>query len=70
MASESVSFSVEGMSCQHCVNSIKKSVGAIDGIMNIGVDLKSKKVNVTYNPEKVDVDTIKETIEEQGYDVQ
>lgn len=64
-----VTLSVEGMSCNHCVNSIKNSVGTLNGVTKVEVDLEGKKVNVEYDSEKVEIATIKETIEDQGYDV-
>jgi copper chaperone len=62
-------LNVEGMSCSHCENSIKKSVGGLKGINSIFVDLKGKKVTVEYDSEKVNLDAIKEAIEDQGFDV-
>lgn len=69
MAKETKTLNVEGMSCSHCENAVKKSVGALNGVDNVAVDLKGKKVTVEYYPEKVTVETIKDTIEDQGYDV-
>jgi copper ion binding protein len=62
-------FQVEGMSCQHCVHSIKTAVGGLKGVGNVEVDLQGKKVTVELDPNMVTVDTVKETIEDQGYDV-
>ncbi|MCR4437192.1 MAG: copper chaperone CopZ [Clostridiales bacterium] len=69
MAKETKILSVEGMSCSHCENAVKKAVGALSGVDSVAVDLKGKKVTVDYDPGKVTVDTIKEAIEDQGYDV-
>jgi copper chaperone len=69
MVKEVKTLNVEGMSCSHCENAVKKSVGALNGVDNVSVDLKNKKVTVEYNPDKVSVDTIRDTIEDQGYDV-
>jgi copper chaperone len=62
-------FDVEGMSCNHCVNSIKNAVGELPGVENVEVDLKTKKVSVGYTAGLVTIQTIKETIEDQGYEV-
>ena len=70
MAKEISNLTVLGMSCSHCENSIKKAVGALNGVDSIGVDLKEKKVTVGYDPDKVSIDTIKDVIEDQGYDVE
>lgn len=69
MAKEIKVLNVEGMSCSHCENAVKKSVGALSGVDNVAVDLAGKKVTVEFDPEKVSVNTIKDTIEDQGYDV-
>lgn len=57
---------VNGMSCQHCVNSIE---GALKEIGASGkVDLKNNTVEVTFD-NQLTIERIKEAIEEQGYDV-
>ncbi|AUS97390.1 hypothetical protein CDQ84_15755 [Clostridium thermosuccinogenes] len=60
---------VDGMSCSHCENAIKKSVGALDGVSAVTVDLKGKTVTVEYESSEVSLDRIKNEIEDQGYDV-
>lgn len=67
--SVNISLNVDGITCQHCVDSIKKSVGSLDGVTNVGVNLKTKRVSVAYDPDKINIETIKDTIEEHGYDV-
>lgn len=69
MVKEVKAFNVEGMSCSHCENAVKKSVGALEGVYSVIVDLKGKKVTVDYDADKVTVDLLKQTIEDQGYDV-
>ena len=70
MANVNSNLTVNGMSCSHCENSIKKSVGALNGVGSVKIDLKSKKVAVEYDPEKVSIETIRDTIEDQGYEVE
>ncbi|AKG37154.1 copper ion binding protein [Paenibacillus durus] len=62
-----VVLNVEGMSCGHCVSSVEKAVSNLGA--SATVDLASKTVAVDYDDSKVSVGTIKEAIEEQGYDV-
>ncbi|KAB8128996.1 copper chaperone CopZ [Gracilibacillus oryzae] len=62
-------LNVEGMSCGHCVSSVEGSVGELNGVEAVKVHLDDAKVDVTFDSEKVDLQVIKETIEEQGYDV-
>lgn len=67
--SKELIITVEGMSCSHCENSIKKAVGSLNGVDSVSVDLKSKNVTVKYDPDKVDLGIITEAIEDQGYEV-
>jgi copper chaperone len=69
MSKEIKTLNVEGMSCSHCENAVKKSVSALNGVDNVTVDLEGKKVTVEFDSGKVKVEAIKEAIEDQGYDV-
>lgn len=62
-------FHVEGMSCQHCVKAVTDAVSALPGIEAVEVELLAKTATVTYDPARVSLETIKEAIEDQGYDV-
>jgi copper chaperone len=61
-------LNVEGMSCSHCVNAVEKAVGALEGVTEVRVDLDAKKVTVDHD-ENVTLESIKNAIEDQGYDV-
>ena len=66
---EKVTLNVEGMSCGHCVKAVEGSVGKLTGISNVKVHLENGTVDIEYNNEEVSLDAIKETIDDQGYDV-
>ena len=66
---EKVTLKVKGMSCGHCVKSVEGSVGALDGVKSVMVNLKGGTVDIEFNNETVALATIKETIDDQGYDV-
>ena len=40
---------VEGMSCNHCVNSIERSVGELTGVSTVKVDLGNNEVSVEFD---------------------
>lgn len=67
---KSVVLKVNGMSCQHCVNSIHDTVAQIVGVKQVKVDLKSKLVEVEYDQSFTNELLIVECIEDQGFDVQ
>ncbi|MCM3716921.1 copper chaperone CopZ [Fictibacillus phosphorivorans] len=66
---EKITLKIEGMSCNHCVNAIEGSVGKLDGVSQTKVNLKEGNVEVEYDSSKVNLNEIKETIDDQGYDV-
>jgi copper ion binding protein len=69
MKNKKIVLNVEGMSCMHCVNSVKNAVGDIDGVENVDVNLEDKTVIVEYDSDKVKQSSIKIAIEDVGYDV-
>jgi copper chaperone len=66
---ENTTLKVKGMSCDHCVKAVEGSVGKLSGVESVKVDLKAGSVDVKFNSELVTLDKIKETIDDQGYDV-
>jgi copper chaperone len=64
---KTIQLTVEGMSCNHCVNAVE---GALKKIGATGkVDLSNKQVTVEYDESKLSLESIKAAIEDQGYDV-
>jgi copper chaperone len=66
---EKVTLNVQGMSCGHCVKSVEGSVGKLNGVSEVKVHLENGTVDVEFDSHKVTLETIKETIDDQGYDV-
>ncbi|MCP1490223.1 copper chaperone [Peribacillus frigoritolerans] len=67
---EHVTLNVSGMSCGHCVNAVEGNVGKLVGVESVKVHLETGKVDVVFDKEKVSLEKIKETIDDQGYDVE
>ncbi|WP_042458316.1 copper chaperone CopZ [Neobacillus dielmonensis] len=66
---EKVTLNVQGMSCNHCVKAVEGSVGKLAGVESVKVNLDAAAVDVEFNPNKVSLEQIKETIDDQGYEV-
>lgn len=66
---EKVTLKVQGMSCGHCVNTIEGSVNELEGVSLVKVHLKEGTVEIEYSSNEINLETIKRTIDEQGYDV-
>jgi copper chaperone CopZ len=57
-------FSVEDMTCGHCVSRVTKAVKAVDSQAEIDISLRDKRVNVRSSAAQ---DAIAEAIQEAGY---
>ncbi|MBN8251826.1 copper chaperone CopZ [Priestia flexa] len=66
---EQTVLSVQGMSCGHCVKAVEGTVSELSGVKSVKVNLESATVEVEYDESKVSLETIKESIDDQGYDV-
>lgn len=64
-----VVIKVEGMSCNHCVQAVESALKRLEGVTEAKVSLADKNVTVQYDDSKVNVETMKAAIEDQGYDV-
>ncbi|MGM8215515.1 copper chaperone CopZ [Bacillaceae bacterium W0354] len=64
-----VVLKVEGMSCGHCVSSVKGALDIVDGINDVEVNLEEGLVTVKYDESLVTVEQMKSLIDEQGYNV-
>ncbi|MEK4439334.1 copper ion binding protein [Paenibacillus sp. FSL K6-2862] len=64
---KNITLKVQGMSCQHCVNSIESALKEMGAVAK--VDLQSESVNVKFEESQVSLERIKEVVEEQGYDI-
>ena len=60
---------VQGMTCQHCVKAIEKSVGKLAGVTEVAVNLANAQVDVHFDERQADEAAIRAVIQEEGYEV-
>lgn len=65
MTTETHSYSVPAMSCDHCIKAITGSVAPLAGVDSVAIDLDTKIVTVVGG----DNDAIVAAIDDAGYDV-
>jgi len=61
---------VNGMSCDHCVQTITAALKAINGVAGVQVDLENKAVTVDFEEDQTDLNTIAAKINEAGFEAQ
>ncbi len=67
-ASAETTYLVEGMTCSHCVASVREEVGEIAGVTVVDVELESGKLVVS-GEAAGDRDAIRAAVEAAGYQV-
>jgi len=65
---EKKTLPVKGMSCEHCVQAVKRALGGITGVADIAVSLKEGTVSFTHDPALAPIDVIKAAIEDEGFE--
>jgi copper chaperone len=64
--SQIATYTVTGMTCEHCVASVTEEVKEISGVQDVAVDLTSGAVTVT-SATPLDEPSVRAAVEEAGY---
>jgi copper chaperone len=67
MSQIELTYSVPGVSCEHCQTAITSEVSAVDGVEEVDVNLDTKQVAV--RGEDVSDQAVRAAIDEAGYDI-
>ena len=61
-------YSVTGMTCDHCVRAVQAEVGKVPGVASVAVDLAAGRVTVS-SEQPLDQAEIRAAIEEAGFEL-
>ena len=61
-------FNVNGITCEHCVDTIKEAVGILDGVFSVDVDIEKKQVDVQFDDKLAKEEDFILKIEEVGFE--
>lgn len=61
-------YSVTGMTCDHCVRAVQSEVAKVPGVASVSVDLSAGRVTVV-SDQPVDAAAVREAVEEAGYEL-
>lgn len=67
MNTDTRTYTVSGMTCGHCVISVKEEVAEVPGVSSVDVDLASGRVEVA--GDSFSDDQIRTAVQEAGYEV-
>ena len=60
---------VEGMTCQHCVDTVIEKVSMIRGVKKVTANLEEKKVSIEFEESQTQLNKISTQIIEAGFEV-
>ena len=66
---KSISFAVLGMTCSSCASRIEKKILGLDGVVASRVNFSTEMVFVDFDPQKIILKEILETVKQIGFDV-
>ena len=66
--STTATYTVTGMTCAHCVASVREEVAEVDGVTGVDVELASGTVTVE-SARPIDPAAVTAAVEEAGYEV-
>ena len=64
---ETTTLSVPDISCSHCIATVTEAVGALEGVEHVDACDTTKRVVVTFNPNRVTVTQIRAALAEADY---
>lgn len=65
-----VKLNVPDISCAHCERTILTALKDQPGVQNVKVDIPSKTVDLSYDENKINLNTVNEILDEEGYTVE
>ena len=63
-------LNVPDIPCEHCERTITNALTPIPGVQTVNVDIPAKQVRVDYDDSKVNVDHMKDILQEEDYPVE
>ena len=66
-ASSNVTIPIGGMTCAACAQRIEKGLSKLDGVLSTTVNFATEKATVSYDPGRVRLSAIRQSIEKLGY---
>ena len=58
---------IEGMHCTGCSTRLEKVLNNLEGVETAKVSLEEKKATIKYDETKINIENIKESIEDAGF---
>ena len=67
---ENITLSVGGMTCTGCAASVKRALENVAGVAEVRVDFANNCAQIAFNPTQTNEATLKQAIENAGFDAE
>ena len=64
-----INVKINGMTCEHCKSSVENALIELDGVSKAEVDLSKNIASILYDENTLDLEKIKSTVYDIGFDV-
>ena len=64
---QKVTLQIEGMSCQHCVQTVTEALKSLAGVRSVKVDLSQDQAVVKFAAKHVEVSQMEDTVNQAGF---
>ncbi len=58
-----ITFPIQGLRCENCVQTVSAALGAMDGVAACHVDLDTGSADIEYDPDRTSQKAIADTVE-------
>ncbi len=66
---ERTEFTVKGMTCDNCVQSVTQALKDVEGVKVAKVTLADERAQVTFDPSATSIEHLKGAVKAAGYEV-
>jgi copper chaperone CopZ len=60
-------FAIQGMTCEHCVGRVEKTLRSQPGVTQAAVSLRAARARVTFDPARTDIAALRAALLKGGY---
>lgn len=64
---KTITLDVPGMTCKFCPITIRKALEKVPGVVEVKSEFKTKSATVTFDPTKINIETLIKTTANAGY---
>ena len=70
ISTQEITFVAPDISCGHCVATVEKALGPLEGVERVEASADTKHVVVDFDPTRISVDRLEAVLDDAGYPVQ